>query len=115
TTVYTAADCAIAKTPGICTPGARVIPGMVLPSLVVPLVPAGTVRFLERENVLNFSIKKIFRTGRVEWAPELDLFNALNADTVTGDRSANFETPTYGQASRILNARLPRIAVRVKW
>jgi hypothetical protein len=115
-TVYTAADCAIAKTPGICTPGARVIPGMVTPSLTVPLVPPGTVRFLERENILNLSIRKTFRIGGgVDISPEFDLFNALNADTVTGDRSANYGTPTYGQASRILNARLPRLAVRVKW
>ena len=52
-TVYTAADCAMAQTPGVCTPGARVIPGMVLPNLTIPLAPAGTVRFLERENLLN--------------------------------------------------------------
>jgi len=116
TTVYTAADCAIAKTPGICTVGARVIPGMILPNLVIPLVPTGTVRFLERENLLNFSVKKTFKfTHGIELVPELDLFNALNADTVTADRSANFETPTYGQANRILNARLPRLAVRVRW
>ena len=115
-TVYTADNCAIAKTPGICTVGARVIPGMVQSGLIVPLVPAGTVRFMERENLLNLSVKKSFRLNRgIEMTPELDLFNALNADTVTGDRSANYGTATYGQANRILNARLPRIALRVKW
>jgi hypothetical protein len=89
---------------------------MVTPSLTIPLVPAGTVRFMERENILNLSIRRAFRFGGgVEVSPEFDLFNALNADTVTGDRSANFGTATYGQASRILNARLPRVAVRVKW
>lgn len=111
-TRYTAADCAGGRP---CTAGALVVPGMVQTGLVLPLVPAGTVRFLPRENLLNFSIKKIFRTRGVEWAPELDLFNALNADTITAERSANYETSTYGLPARVLNARLPRVAVRIKW
>ena len=115
TTRYTAADCAKAQTPGICVPGALVIPGMVPASLVLPLVPAGTVRFPPRENLLNLSVRRVFRYGKVEYSPEFALFNALNADTVVAERSANFGSAAYAVPSRILQARLPRISLRVRW
>lgn len=88
---------------------------MVLTSLIVPLVPAGTVRHLERQNQLNVGLRKTFRAHGVEWAGELDLFNALNTDTILTERSANFGTATYGIPSRILPGRIPRLAVRMKW
>ena len=46
---------------------------------------------------------------------ELDLYNALNADTITRQLSANYETATYGAPARVLQGRLPRVAIRVKW
>ena len=88
---------------------------MVQSQLVLPLTPPGTTRFFERQNQLNFSVSKIFRTRGVEWSPELDLFNALNADTVIAERSANYETAAFAVPSRILIGRLPRIALRVNW
>ena len=91
-----------------------VFPGMVQPSLVVPLVPAGTVRFLERENVLNFSIKKIFRTGRVEWAPELDLFNALNAGTVTA-QNRDVSRTVFGQINELISPRILRVGLKFQF
>jgi hypothetical protein len=112
TTRYTAADC-VAPRP--CTPGALVVPGMVLTGLVVPLTPSGTVRFMERQNQINFSVKKTMRFGGVEYAPEFDMFNALNADTIVAERSANYGTAAYGAPSRVLVGRLIRLAVRVKW
>jgi hypothetical protein len=111
TTRYTVADC----TGRPCTAGALVIPNMVQSQLVLPLTPPGTARFFERQNQLNFSVRKIFRTRGVEWSPELDLFNALNADTVIAERSANYETAAFAVPSRILIGRLPRIALRINW
>jgi hypothetical protein len=112
TTRYTAADC-VAPRP--CTPGALVIPGMVQTGLVVALVPAGTTRFMERQNQLNFSVKKTLRFNNVEYAPEFDLFNVMNADTIIAERSSNFGTSVYGTPSRVLVGRLVRLAVRMKW
>ena len=112
TTRYTAADC-VAPRP--CTAGAPVVPGMVQTGLVVQLAPAGTTRFMERQNQINLSVKKTLRISRLEYAPEFDLFNVLNADTVVAERSSNYETPAYGLPSRVLIGRLMRLAVRVKW
>ena len=111
TTRYTAANCAA----GNCTAGALVIPGMVQTGLILPLVPGGSVRFLERQNQLNFAVKKNFRAGRYEFSPEVNIYNALNADTIVSERSANFGTSAYAIASEILQGRLMRLAVRMKW
>ena len=35
--------------------------------LILPLVPDATGRPLERQNQLNFGLKKVFRIGRYEW------------------------------------------------
>jgi hypothetical protein len=111
TTRYTAAQCA-----GLpCTPGALVVPGMVQTSLVVPLAPAGTERRMERQHQLNLGGRKIFRAGRAEYSVEVNLFNALNADTIYGVSSNNFGTAAYTVPSQIIQGRLPRLGFRVKW
>ena len=93
-TRYTAAGCAGRP----CTAGELVIPDMQLGSLVVPLVPAGTERFLPRQSMLNFGIRKIFQTRDVSYEASFELFNALNANTVIAERSANFGTAAYAPA-----------------
>ena len=111
TTRYTAADCAGRP----CTAGALVIPNLVQTGLILPLAPAGTERQLERQNQLNFGVRKLFRIGRYEWSGEFNLFNALNADTVLNEQSANFGTATYAAPSSIILGRMPRLALRLKW
>jgi hypothetical protein len=93
TTRYTAQDCAGRP----CTAGALVIPGMVQTGLVLPLVPAGSVRFLERQNQLDFSVRRTFQFQTIQLTPELDVYNALNADTVISERSANYGTQPTGR------------------
>ncbi|MBM3770905.1 MAG: TonB-dependent receptor [Acidimicrobiia bacterium] len=111
TTRYTAENCAGRP----CTPGALVIPNMVQTSIVLPLVPTGSTRFLERLNQLDLSLRRTFRARKIEWTPEFDIYNALNADTVTAERSANFGTAAYGVPQAVLLGRLMRLAIRVKW
>jgi carboxypeptidase family protein len=111
TTRYTEADCVGRP----CTPGALVIPGLVQTSLVLPLVPAGVVRQAERQNQLNFGLRKLFRMGGYEWAVELNLFNALNADTIVSEVSDRFGTAAYAVPALVLPGRLPRLAVRLNW
>jgi len=113
-TVYTAADCAIAKTPGICTPGARVIPGLTTSSASVPLKAPGT-EFTPRTNQLDLGLSKIFRYGHSSFTAKLDLFNALDADYYTSVASTQFNATTYLQPSVILQGRIIRAGVDVKW
>jgi hypothetical protein len=88
---------------------------MVQTSLVVPLAPAGTERRMERQHQLNIGGRKIFRAGRTEYSIEVNLFNALNADTIYGVSSNNFGTAAYTVPSQIIQGRLPRLGFRVKW
>jgi hypothetical protein len=111
TTRYTAAQCAGKP----CTAGALVVPGMTEAAIVVPLAPAGTARFQERQNQLDFGVRKNIRFGRTDWSLQFDLFNALNADTIVGLRSDNFGTAAFTQPSAVLQARIPRVGVQMKW
>jgi hypothetical protein len=120
TTRYTEAGCAGRP----CTPGALVIPDLVVSSLTVPLAPSGTERFLPRLNQLDLTVKKTFRLGRLTYDARLDVFNALNVDTWLNERSQNYDTPTYGLPGNsdgflappgIIVGRLPRLALQMKW
>jgi hypothetical protein len=108
---YTAADCA-GRT---CTPGAPVIPGMVLPSVTTPLAPAGTERALPTTNLLALGVTKVFRLGRFNYRASADVFNVLNASTVIQEVSTNFGTSAYAAPSRVLMGRLPRLSLKVEW
>jgi len=111
TTRYTADGCAGRP----CTPGALVIPGLVETSLVVPLAPAGTERRLPRMTQLDMALRKAFRRGRMDWEAQFDIFNVLNANTITGFGSDNFGTATFTTPANILLGRLPRVGIQLKW
>jgi hypothetical protein len=111
TTRYTAEQCAGRP----CTAGALVVPGMVEAAILTPLAPPGTESFLERQNQLDFGVRKNIRVRNMEWSLQFDLFNALNADTIVGVSSTNFATPAYLRPSAVLQARIPRIGVQMKW
>ena len=83
--------------------------------LPVPLAPDGTLHKLERQNQLNFGVKKIFSVGDSEYHAEFNFYNALNNDTVLAVRSNLYGTSTYDQPSSIMLGRLMRMALRVKW
>jgi len=111
TTRYTAEQCAGRP----CTAGALVIPGLTETSVTLPLVPAGTARFLERQIQLDFGARKVIKMGRAEWQAQFDLYNALNADTVLSERSANFGTAVYRVPAEVLQGRLIRVALQLKF
>jgi hypothetical protein len=110
-TRYTAGDCAGKP----CTAGAPVIPDMVLASLTVPLAPSGTERFLPKINQLDLGVRKTFRLAGVSYQAALELFNALNADTVTLYRSDNIGTSSFDVPSSILLGRMPRVSMLIQW
>jgi hypothetical protein len=104
-----AADCT-----GPCTPGAQVIPGMTEASLTLPLVAGGT-EYLDRINQVDVSLAKWFDLGTFRLQAQADLFNALNANPVLGVGSVNFGTAAYNRVSSILNPRVLRLGVQLKW
>jgi hypothetical protein len=92
-----------------------VIPSLVQSSLVIPLAPAGTERQLPRLNQLDLGIEKTFRMRSVEYHAQLQIFNALNANTVLAERSSNFGTAVFGVPSEILQGRMPRASLEIRW
>ena len=110
-TTYTDAGCA-----GLpCTPGALVIPDMVLSSITVPLAPAGTERNLPRQNIVNFSFQRTITTGGLEWTPQLEVYNLTNSDRWYSERSANVGSSSFGIPNQVLFGRMVRISVGTKW
>jgi hypothetical protein len=98
-----------------CVPGGLVIPGMTEASVTLPLVPGG-IEFFDRINQLDFSLAKWFEIGAGRrFQLQADLFNALNANPVLGVRSVNFGTATKDQVNGILNPRILRLGVQLKW
>jgi hypothetical protein len=101
---------------GPCTPGALVDPGMTVSSLSVPLAPPGVQSF-DRINQLDLTVARwiALAGGKMRIQPELSLFNALNASPVYAFRSLNFGTASYLQPSSVLQGRIIRAGVQVKW
>jgi hypothetical protein len=99
---------------GACTPGALVDPGMTVASMSVPLVPPAT-EFSDRIQQVDVTVGKWFDIGGVRVQPAISLFNALNNHAVFTVRSMNYLTSSYLQPSNVLQPRLLRIEVQVKW
>jgi hypothetical protein len=99
---------------GACTPGAIVNPGMTLASMNVPL-EAPSTRLSDRINQLDLTVGKAVMFGKVRLQPELSIFNALNSLAVYGLRSLNFDAATYLQPSTVVQPRLFRAGVQVRW
>ncbi len=112
TTAY-AANCL-----GNCKPGQAVIPGQSLASVSIPLVAPGT-EYTPRYNQIDLGASKTFRFGHTSVMPRLDLFNAFNSDAYTSVVTTNggmqFNSASYMQPNVILQGRLVRIGVDVKW
>jgi hypothetical protein len=99
---------------GPCTPGALVNPGMTVSTMNVPLVKPGT-ELSDRINMLDLNIGRWFRFRSIRIQPEIAVFNALNSLAVYGVRSQNYLTSSYMQPSTLLQPRITRIGMQVKW
>ncbi len=95
--------------------GTLVIPDMVLSSISVPLVPAGTERQLPRLNQIDIGVRKTFRTGAISYEGAFEVFNLTNLSTIQQEVSANFGTSSYAVPRRVLLGRLPRLSLLVRW
>jgi hypothetical protein len=77
-------------------------------NITVNLVDPGT-EFGERMNQLDLRFAKILRVGRTRTTASLDLYNALNANSVLTESAA---FGTYLRPQNILNARFAKIGVQ---
>jgi len=103
-----------ANCPSPCPAGELVAPTLTSASITVPLVAPG-VEFLPRLNQLDLSFAKQFQIGAMRVQGQLDMFNALNKSTELLYRSTNFATASYLQPSSILQGRMYRIGMQLKW
>ena len=107
----TAATC---NDPAKCTIGQRIIPGLTQTSLNVPLI-APQLEYTPRINQVDFALNKSFNFGHTRFMPKLDIFNAFNSDDYTGVSTMQFGAATYERPATILQGRIIRIGVDVKW
>jgi hypothetical protein len=99
---------------GPCTPGALVIPNMGAAALSVPLVAPGT-EYADRVNQLDVSLAKWFQVGSTRLQGQFDMFNALNRSAVLSVRTMNYATSSYLQPQSVLQGRIFRIGMQLKW
>jgi hypothetical protein len=103
-----------ANCPGNCTAGARVVPGLTVATAQIPIVAPGT-EFTPRTNQIDFGVSKNFKVNTIAFTPKLDLFNAFNSDDYTAVASTQYGALTYQQPSVILQGRIIRVGVDVRW
>jgi hypothetical protein len=108
TTTY-AANCQ-----GGCTPRALVVPGLTAASVTIPLVAPGT-EFTPRTNQVDVGVSKTVRFSNASFTPKLDLFNALNSDDYTSVASTQWAAASYLQPNVVLQGRLIRVGVDIKF
>jgi hypothetical protein len=99
---------------GACTPGALMIPGLTAASVNLGMIAPGT-EFTPRINQVDFAASKTFKADHFGITPKLDIFNALNSDDYTAVASSQYNAATYLQPSTVLQGRIIRIGVDVKW
>jgi hypothetical protein len=102
---------------GPCTPGALVIPNLAASgaaSISVPLVAPET-EFTPRINQFDFAFSKNFTFGKTSVLPKLDIFNALNSDDYTNVSTLQYAAAAYNRPSVILQGRIIRIGVDLRW
>ena len=103
-----------ANCPAPCPAGALVAPTLTSASVTVPLVAPG-IEFLPRVNQLDISFAKWFQVSGYRLQGQADIFNLFNSNYATAYRSTNFATTAYRQPSSVLQGRMIRFGVQLKW
>lgn len=103
-----------ANCPAPCPAGQLVAPTLTSASITVPLVAPGT-EFLPRFNQLDLSFAKTFRVGAYRLQGQADVFNAFNNNVELAYRSTNFATSSYLQPASVMQGRMLRLGVQVRW
>ena len=90
--------------------GRALVPTLTVATVNVRVNDPGS-KYYDRVSTLDFSVARVFKTGRLRISPKLDIFNSLNANPVTA------ETLTVGSAlgrpTAVLNPRLMRLGAMI--
>jgi hypothetical protein len=70
-------------------------------------------QYLERWNQVDVNIRRVFRVGRVEFEPGVDVYNVFNGNPVLV-QNQNFGS-ALGQPQRILQGRLMRLTAQINF
>jgi len=89
-----------------------ILPSLTQTSVSVRLNEPGSV-YLDRVNQLDVTLSKSFRHSGVDIRPELSLFNLFNSNAVLAQTNAY--GPALGNVTTILNARLVRLGLTIKY
>ncbi len=107
------ADC-----PSPCPAGQLIFPAGSTPltsaSITVPLRAPGT-EFLERVRQLDLSFAKSFQIGRSRMTGQFDVFNVGNSAAVASVASTLYGTAAYQRPSSVLQGRMIRLGVQMRW
>jgi hypothetical protein len=97
----------------IWNPAASVFPnGQRTQPITTPLLSPG-VNYLPRWNEVDLSGMKTFRFRRVEWGGTFTIYNLLNSNPDLGQ--VQVFGPTLGRPTSILQARLLRLGLTLKF
>ena len=88
------------------------IPNLTLANYAVDLTPPGTDYYL-RQNQFDWGLRKLFKVKQYQFSAQLDLFNALNSSYVQ-TQIVN-SGPTLGTPTKILQPRLLRLAMQMRF
>jgi hypothetical protein len=108
------ADC-----PAPCPAGQLVFPAGTTPltsaSVTVPLVAPGT-EFLPRLRQFDLSLAKSFTVrDRTRIQGQLDVFNLFNVNTAVAFRSTLYGTAAYVQPASVIQGRMLRLGMQLRW
>ena len=108
-----------ANCPAPCPAGQLVFPNadarLASASVEVPIVAPGT-EFLPRLRQLDLSVAKWFGLwGSSRIQGQVDIFNVFNANTTAAVRSTRFDTSAYALPASVLQGRMIRLGVQLRW
>jgi hypothetical protein len=96
--------------PTLWTVPANLFPGGRTQSVTVRLDVPGS-QYLERWNQVDVNIKRVFKVGRVQFEPGVDVYNIFNSNVVL-TQNQSFGS-SLGQPQRILQGRLMRLTAQI--
>lgn len=107
-----------ANCPAPCPAGQAVFPTgaprLVSASVTVPLVAPGT-EFLPRVRQVDISFSKSIQMGRSRVQGQVDIFNVGNSNAVAAVASTLYNTAAYNRPASVLQGRMIRLGVQMKW
>jgi hypothetical protein len=91
---------------------ANLFPGGRTQAVTTRLIPPGS-QYLKRWNQLDVQIKRVFRVGKLQIEPGVDVYNVFNSNVVLV-QNQNFGS-ALGQPQQVLQGRLMRLSAQINF